>query len=188
MFRRNEILCTAKTHEQMSVVCSTQQSRFFARSVQRNFAKHFYNKSNSLEWLNHHYPPSFILILLIFSLVDAKSRENHVCFAHTILRNFAKKVSIAFSNSASKTTIPPNFCGVITTDSGNTANHGLRAAQFRSHNYTEFRKTVSDKKFGMYEEVDMNMIEFSFPPEWSDLFHVITPVAGFDPLVDLVNQ
>lgn len=47
---------------------------------------------------------------------------------------------------------------------------------------------ISDKKFGMYEEVDMNMIEFSFPPEWSDNFHIITPVAGFDPLVDLINQ
>lgn len=46
---------------------------------------------------------------------------------------------------------------------------------------------VSGKKLGMYEEVDMNFLNWSFPPDWDNKLHIITP-TDFDALIDLINQ
>lgn len=43
---------------------------------------------------------------------------------------------------------------------------------------------VSDLGFGGFESPDRNLMQWMFPPNWSDLFTVITP-ADFDPLTDL---
>ena len=45
---------------------------------------------------------------------------------------------------------------------------------------------IGDKKLGGYEEVDANMIEFSFNPSWSDDLVIVDP-DDFDPLTDLEN-
>lgn len=44
---------------------------------------------------------------------------------------------------------------------------------------------LTDKKFGGKNEPDMNMLELSLAPGWSDKFKVITPEVGFNPLEDL---
>lgn len=46
---------------------------------------------------------------------------------------------------------------------------------------------IGDKKFGGIEEPDSNVIECSFFPNWSDLFAVVKPETGFNPLTDWVN-
>lgn len=43
---------------------------------------------------------------------------------------------------------------------------------------------VSDKKLGMFEEVDKNIISWAFLPNWSDLLYRVTP-TDFDALIDL---
>jgi hypothetical protein len=43
---------------------------------------------------------------------------------------------------------------------------------------------ISDKKMGMFEEPDKNMVKWSFLPNWSDMLHVITP-TDFDALSQL---
>jgi hypothetical protein len=45
---------------------------------------------------------------------------------------------------------------------------------------------VGDKKLGGLEEPDMNMIQFSFYPNWSDNLHIVTP-TNFDALTALVT-
>lgn len=43
---------------------------------------------------------------------------------------------------------------------------------------------VSDKRMGMYEEVDKNMVKWSFLPNWSDNLHIVNP-SDFDALAAL---
>ena len=45
---------------------------------------------------------------------------------------------------------------------------------------------VSDKHLGGLSEPDVNNIQFSFPPNWSDYFTVTDPTANFDAR-DLIN-
>ena len=45
---------------------------------------------------------------------------------------------------------------------------------------------VGDKKLGGYDAPDGNVISWSFPPNWSDNFVIVTP-TDFNPLTDLVN-
>ena len=45
---------------------------------------------------------------------------------------------------------------------------------------------VSDKKFGNFEEPDMNEISFVLEPNWSKFFVIVTP-EDFNPLHDLKN-
>lgn len=46
---------------------------------------------------------------------------------------------------------------------------------------------VGPKGLGGHQEVDSNPLGFSMKYEWSDYLHVVTPVAPFKPLVDIVN-
>lgn len=47
---------------------------------------------------------------------------------------------------------------------------------------------VGDKKLGGFEEPDSNTIEWSFYPNWSDLFYIIKrETLDFNPLTDLIN-
>lgn len=45
---------------------------------------------------------------------------------------------------------------------------------------------VGDKKLGGFEEVDSNVIEWNFKPNWSDNLYIFKP-TDFDPLTDLVT-
>lgn len=49
-----------------------------------------------------------------------------------------------------------------------------------------FSLFVGDKKFGGFEEPDMNLLEFKLYPNWSDNLHLVTP-TNFDALNDLVT-
>lgn len=45
---------------------------------------------------------------------------------------------------------------------------------------------VSDKKLGMKADVDKDMVSWSFLPNWSDNFYIVTP-TDFNAVSDLVN-
>lgn len=47
---------------------------------------------------------------------------------------------------------------------------------------------IGDKNFGGFDAPDGNAISWSFAPNWSDNFVIVTPEADFNPLTDLVNE
>ena len=45
---------------------------------------------------------------------------------------------------------------------------------------------LTDKKFGMKADVDKDFVSWSFLPNWSDNFHIVT-ASDFTPVTDLIN-